>query len=169
MITLQGTLKPEDYIKAHYLNMQPNPWLIYFGIAFLSFCLVICVALTPVSVPLTTTLFMVFTPIFFLVISYVFTLLLVMWNVRRIFAQQKTLQVEYQTVISPEMIESTSENGTMRMRLSDFYKYKVGKDLILLYQSQAIFHIFPRRFFASDEDFNTFLSYLEANLGSPKR
>ncbi len=29
--------------------------------------------------------------------------------------------------------------------------------------------MFPRHFFASEEDFKTFLSYLEANLGSPKR
>jgi hypothetical protein len=57
----------------------------------------------------------------------------------------------------------------MRMRLSDFYKYKVGKDLILLYQSQALFHMFPRRFFSSEEDFKMFRSFLEANLGSPKR
>jgi YcxB-like protein len=67
------------------------------------------------------------------------------------------------------MIETTSEHGTMKMRLSDFHKYKVSKDLILLYPSQVIFHMFPRRCFASEEDFKTFLSYLEANLGNPKR
>lgn len=171
MITLQGKLKPEDYIQAQYLHMQPSPWLMYLGIAFLSFCLVIVVSLTPVSVPLTTILSTVFfNALAPLVVFYVFMLLFVIpWNARRIFAQQKTLQVEYQTVISPEMMESTSEYGTMRMRLSDFNKYKVGKDLILLYHSQLVFHMFPRRFFASEEDFNTFLSYLEANLGSPKR
>ncbi len=169
MITLQCKLKPEDYIKAQYLHMQPSPWFMYLGIALLSFCLVIVAASVPSSVSLATTI-SVFAPILLLGVFYGFMLFLIIpWNVRRIFAQQKTLQVEYQTVISPEMIESTSENGTMRMRLSDFHKYKVGKDLILLYHSQALFHMFPRRFFASEEDFNTFLSYLEANLGSPKR
>lgn len=100
MITLQGKLKPEDYIKAQYLHMQPSSWLMYLGIALLSFCLVIFVALTSVSVPLTTTFsifFSVFVPMFILVVFYVLILLFVMpWNVRRTFAQQKTLQVEYQ-------------------------------------------------------------------------
>lgn len=169
MITLQCKLKPEDYIKAQYLHMQPSPWLKYLGITLLSLCLVVLVASGPSSVSLTTT-FSAFAPIFLLGLLYAFILFAVIpWKVRRIFAQQKTLHVEYQTAISPEMIESTSENGNMRMRLSDFHKYKVGKDLILLYHSQALFHMFPRRFFASEEDFKTFLSYLEANLGSPKR
>jgi YcxB-like protein len=169
MITLQCKLEPEDYIKAQYLHMQPSPWLKYLGIALLSLCLVIVAASVPSSVSLATAI-SVFAPILLLGVIYGFMLLFIIpWNVRRIFAQQKTLHLEYQTVISPEMIESTSENGTMRMRLSDFHKYKVGKDLILLYHSQIVFHMFPRRFFASEEDFNTFLSYLEANLGSPKR
>lgn len=91
------------------------------------------------------------------------------WRIRRIFSQQKAFQVEYQTVISPESLESTSEYGTVRIPLSDFHKYKVGKDLILVYHSSALFYMFPRRFFASDEDFKTFIFYLKANLGSPKR
>ena len=91
------------------------------------------------------------------------------WNVRRIFSQQKTLQVEYETVISPDMIKTTSKNGYVEMPLSDFHRYTVGNDFILLYHSQALFHMFPRRFFESDEDFKTFISYLEASLGRSKR
>lgn len=91
------------------------------------------------------------------------------WNTRRVFLQQKTLHVEHQIMISSEMIETNSEYGVTRMPLSDFCKYKVGKNLILLYQSEALFHIFPRRFFTSEKDFKAFLSYLEAHLGSPKR
>ena len=169
MITLQCKLKPEDYIKAQYLHMRPSPWLKYLGIALLSFWLVILVALAFPSGSLIS-VFDAFTPILFFGLIYVLILFVILpWNGRRIFSQQKTLQAEYEIVISPEMIETTSDHGTMRMRLSDFHKYKVGKDLILLYQSQALFHMFPRRFFTSEEDFRTFLSYLEANLGSPKR
>ncbi len=169
MITLQCKLKPEDYIQAQYLHMRPSPWLKYLGIAFLSFWLVVLVALALSTRSLSSVLSTA-TPILFLCLIYAFILFVILpWNVRRIFSQQKTLQIEYETAISPETIESTSEHGTMRMRLSDFHKYKVGKDLILVYQSQVIFHMFPRRFFSSEADFKTFLSYLEANLGSPKR
>lgn len=169
MITLQCKLKPEDYIKAQYLHMRPSPWLKYLGIALLSLCLVIVVASAFSSIAFEQVA-STFAPLLFLGLLYAFILFVILpWNVRRVFAQQKTLQGEYETIISPEMIETTSEHGTTRMRLSDFYKYKVSKDIILLYQSQALFHMFPRRFFTSEEDFNTFLSYLEANLGKPKR
>jgi membrane protein implicated in regulation of membrane protease activity len=169
MITLkQCKLTPEDYIEAQYLHMRPSPWLKYFGIALMSLLVVVLVALVASSFSFSS-LISVFGVFVYILIFWVIYAVVLPWNVRRIFSQQKTLQGEYETVISPEMLEATSENGTMRMRLSDFYKYKVGKDLILLYQSQALFHMFPRRFFSSEEDFKMFRSFLEANLGSPKR
>jgi YcxB-like protein len=168
MITLNCKLKPEDYIKAQYLHMRPSPWLKYPGIAFLSLWLVFSVASASLSGSLTRA-FRALTPILFFGLFCALILFIILpRNVHRIFLQQKTLQIEYKSVISPEIIESTSEIGTARIRLSDFHKYKVDKDLILLYQSQAIFLIFPRRFFTLEEDFKIFLSYLEANLGSPE-
>lgn len=170
MITLQCKLTPEDYIKANYLHMRPSPWLKYLGMAFLSFFLVFLVSSVPSSVSFATAFIILATMFLFYGLFYAFILLAIIpWKVRRIFSQQKTLQAESETVISPEMMETTSENGTARMRLSDFHKYKVGKDMILLYHSQTLFTMLPRRFFASEEDFKTVLSYLEANLGSPKR
>jgi hypothetical protein len=89
---------------------------------------------------------------------------------QRFSQQQKTLQTEYETVISPEMIEIISEYGSMRMRLSAFSSYSVSKNMIVLYEFSPYwwaipqFYIFPRRFFLSEGHFKTFLSYLKANL-----
>lgn len=169
MITLQGKCEPKDYINAQYLHLRPKPWFKYVAIALLSLCLVILLASASSPDSLLNAL-SIFVPILIWGLFYIFILFVIMpWNMRRIYSQQKILHVEYTTVISPETIESSSKNGTMKMRLSDFHKYKVGKDMILLYQSQALFHMFPRRFFVSEEDFQTFISYLEANLGRPKR
>lgn len=166
MITLQQCkLKPEDYIKAQYLHMRPSPWLKYLCIALLSLYLVLLVASSFRLGSLDSDSYPIFGLIFGLIL---YLYVVIPWNTRRMFSQQKTLQVEHEILISPEMIEITSEHGTTRMRLSEFHTYKVGKDLILLYHSQALFHMFPRRFFALEEDFETFLSYLEANLGSQK-
>ncbi|MEB3283277.1 MAG: thioesterase domain-containing protein [Lyngbya sp.] len=63
-----------------------------------------------------------------------------------------------------EQLEIASEIGTLKMRWSDFHRYKVGKDLVLLYSAPGRFHVFHRRFFDSDEDFQTFVAYLEAHL-----
>lgn len=169
MITLQGKFEPKDYIKAQYLHLRPKPWFKYVVIALLSLCLVILLASASSADSFINALIN-FVPILIFGLFYIFILFVIMpWNVRRIFSQQKTLHSEHTTVISPETIESTSEHGSMKMRLSDFHRYKVGKDMILLYQSQSLFHMFPRRLFASEEDFQTFISYLEANIGRRKR
>jgi YcxB-like protein len=168
MITFRGKLQSADIIKAMYLHMRPRPWLKYLGIALLSLYIVF---LTTGSLLVGFgKFFSLFgPPLLFVLFAVFFVFISIHRNARLTFSQQKTIQDEHETMISPEMIESTSETGTMRLRLSDFYKYKVGKDLILLYQSHLLFHIFPRHFFTSEEDFKTVLSYLQATLGSPKR
>jgi YcxB-like protein len=80
----------------------------------------------------------------------------------------KRLQSEYVVAISPETIDIASEYRSVRMRLSAFQKYRVYNDAIVLYDSWGPFHIFPRRYFPSKEDYQTFLSYLEANLCKPQ-
>ncbi|MEM1253981.1 MAG: YcxB family protein [Cyanobacteria bacterium P01_H01_bin.21] len=167
MITLQCQLKPEDYIQATRLHMRQT-WLKYLALLVLGLYLAIFIHLIVTGSSLALMIERLL-PFSILVLTYgVIYFVIQPWNARRIFSQQKTLQAEYEMVISPDTITSTTKNGYVEMPLSDFHKYKVGKDLILVYQSQALFHMFPRRFFASDEDYNTFLLYLEANLSPAK-
>jgi YcxB-like protein len=172
MITLRYRLRSEDYIKAQYLHMKTDlrPRLLLF-LGTILFYLFFLFAISPFEfsasfIPnsLTSWIFVIF-GMFYL---FLFPFLALPWYARRTFSQRKTLRTEHEAVISPEMIEITSEYGLKRMHLSPLYTYKVCKTLILLYGSPASFHIFPRRFFPSEENYKTFLSYLEANLGNPK-
>lgn len=160
MITLRNQLKPEDYIKAQYLHLRPNPRIIQIGGAIAAFLILACFILYPIEAVIS-----LLAPLVFLAFLYATILFVVFpWQARRIFSQQKSLQGEFEILIFPERIEINSTRGNMRMQLSDFHKYKVNKDMIVLYHSQAMFNIFPRRFFASDAEFKTFISYLKANL-----
>jgi hypothetical protein len=46
-----------------------------------------------------------------------------------------------------------------------FHKWKADKQLILVYHSDALFHIFPRRAFPSTEEFQWFQALLRTKLG----
>jgi YcxB-like protein len=81
-----------------------------------------------------------------------------------LWRQKKTLKTEFETVITREMIETTSEYGSMRLCLPAFHKYKIQEDAIVLYESWGTFHVIPRRSFPSEQDYETFLFYLDANV-----
>jgi hypothetical protein len=168
MLSILCQLTADDYVKAQYLHLRPSPWVKYLvlGLVGLGLAVLVSGALSPF---LLTNLLIAALPILFFGVIYGFILLVIVPSkTRRVFAQQKSLQAQYEIVISPDTIETTSEQGTSRMAITDFYKYKVGQDLVLLYQSQALFHMFPRRVFDSESDFKQFLRYLEANLGHPR-
>lgn len=164
MITLQYKLTLEDRINAYRFTLGLENWLaclslIIFNIVYLVSSYIFggladfydAIKITLLMTFMFFFMFFFFTPFRFLA-----------------FSQQKKFQTEYKAVISPEMIEIISEYRSMRMHLTAFQKYRVSKDLIVLYDSWGLFHIFPRRSFPSQADYLTFLSYLEANLGKPQ-
>jgi YcxB-like protein len=167
-ITLRYRLTPEDVNKAYRfaLELELDNWLYY---------LLSIISLTAylVNSYIFGGLAKFYQDLHFILsITFVYFLYVIaQFRSHRFSQQQKILQTEYETVISPEMIEINSENGLMRMHLSAFQSYKVSKDLIVLYEHRDMvliprFHIFPRRFFLSEGHFKTFLSYLKANLGN---
>lgn len=157
-ITLRYKLTPEDCNKAYRFALGLDNWLShYLGIIFF----IIFLGSSYTKLPLALSF----------MFSFYFHYWIAVFQSNR-FSQWKIFQAEYETVISPETIEITSEYGSMRMCLSAFHRYRVSKDLIVLYECNEHwwlprFHIFPRRFFLSEGHFKTFLSYLKANLGNP--
>ncbi len=168
MITLRYEYTAEDYLKAMKLHMQLRPWQKYLLIFVVSLCLVRVVPIILSGASLIDVLKSFMPLVWFGVLYILIYVLLPRGKVRRIFAQQKSLHRSYETVISPDAITTTFEHGRVTMPIADYYKYKVGKDCVLLYQSQVLFSMFPRRCFASDSDFDTFISYLENHLVQTK-
>ena len=168
MINLNYEYTVEDYLQAMRLHMRLRSWQKYLLIAIVSLSLVRIIPLmTGASLGDVIQALM---PLgLFGIACVVIYVVLPRQKVKRTFSQQKSLQRAYKTVVSPDTITTTSELGQVAMPISDYHQYKVGKDCLLLYTSQSLFNMFPRRFFASDEEFDTFIAYLELHLGQPKR
>lgn len=89
------------------------------------------------------------------------------YSSNKIHKQLKRLRESFDAEITQEKFSTTSSAGTGTMNWTDFHKYKVGKDMVLVYESDVSFHVFPKRWF-SDDDYLTLLKTLKDALGKPK-
>ena len=163
---IQCQIEPNDVLEAQLLHIRPRPVLKWFGLfAILMFTVsaIIHLIITPIRHVSWTPLFM-----FILVAYLVFHFrVLLPRHARKIFTQQKGLQVPYEIEITDDMYSAASERGTSKCPWNEFHKYKRNESTILVYQSDALFHIFQRRWF-TDEQFDELCRILESNLGRPK-
>jgi hypothetical protein len=158
-------LTPEDYVKAIYLNMRPRPlfkWLggfilllLVFTLAVSGFRAVACHDDWVVPAVLVGVL---------AYLTFVFGLRLPA-RLKKIFRQQKSLHSPYQMEITEEFVFTKSVVGESKLTWDYFRKWKEGKTLITLYQSDVMLHIFPKRCFASPDDVAQFRQLLLAKLG----
>lgn len=163
---LHCQIEVSDYVQAQYLHLRPRPLIKWLGIFLI--VLFVLVTLQQIIIPqggrITILPYILIAVGFYLVIIYGIWL---PYRTKKIYKQQKTLQEPFESEISSDEFISTNSLGTARLRWKDFHKYKVGKDMILVYQSDLMFHMFPRRWFC-EGDYERFLEILNSALGKPK-
>jgi YcxB-like protein len=168
-VTFTCQLAPEDYILATRLQLgRVRPflkvllWAIMAPCAALGLFLEVRQALKghPDWMALFLPLAIGYLPLYWYV--------LLPKKMRKIFRQQRALQVPVTVELSASEFKGTSSLGTFRMPLKDFHKWILSKDMILLFHSDAVLHMLPRRCFASQEDFTTAAGYLREALGKEK-
>lgn len=84
------------------------------------------------------------------------------YRARRTYRQQKNLQRSHQFSWDDQAIFFHSEDYEGKIRWSDLLKAREDHSMLLLYQSDALFHLFPKRSFSSPEQFNEFRSHVAA-------
>lgn len=163
---IRASLTTQDYIKAQYVHLRPRPLIKWCGVSLIGLALWVCFVqlFFPPHGRITWRSFVM--------IGLLALLVILFWVVlprtaKTIFGQQKSLQVVREIEITPEGCTSSSAFGVVTMKWKDFHKYKVGRDLILVYHSDPLFQMFPKRWFSADE-YTQFQEYLRANLGAPK-
>lgn len=84
---------------------------------------------------------------------------LVSYQASKIYKQQKGLEKEFELTISDSVLTITADNGHSSHAWSDFHKYKQNKHYLLLYLSDALFFMLPKRQISVD-DLNAIDEYL---------
>jgi hypothetical protein len=167
-MTLRYTIGPSDYKRAMWLHMRPRRFLAVMG----AFLLILMVAILSIA-----------SYRFFTIGRDLHTVLglggglgfICLWfffympyRLRGIYLQQKLLHEELIVEISEAQLITKSLHGQGTMPWEIFHKWKANKQLVLVYQSDAAFHIFPKQAFPLQEEFKTFQSILRSKLGPQK-
>ena len=85
-------------------------------------------------------------------------------KVRRSYAQRKDFQHEISMVVTSAGIEARTEQGYSVKPWRDYLKWKEGKSVFLLYLSDQLFQIVPKRFFAAGGDIDTFRDLIRRSI-----
>jgi hypothetical protein len=99
-------------------------------------------------------------PFFFLAFRYILTPI----QVRRVYDQQSELHKPIDMEITEDKLISSNDYGHSRRPWSDFTKWKEDENLFLLYHSDAIQTMIPKRIFSSQDELNNFRRLLTNNI-----
>lgn len=161
---IKGTYTADDLIAAQRLHLRPRPVLRVVGIVLLALACVAAVAMfvgpvaadTPSVVKWALLASIAYFPILFAV--------LIPYRARRSFRQRKDLQRETSFAASEDGIHLQGENMQGTKPWSDYLKWKEGKRTFLVYLSDNMFHVVPKRFFDPESEVAGFRALLEQKV-----
>jgi YcxB-like protein len=159
-VRFDGQLLWTDFLRSQYLHARPRPWLAVVGAVLLA--LFVWASYVTISrwmnqigswVPLA-----VFGGVLLFGVTYFGVVIPI--NAYRIFRQQKSLNLPFSIEASSEAFCSFNEFGRNTVPWTHFVKWKESRELILLYHSDVLFNLIPKRFFQGKAQLSEFLSFL---------
>ena len=167
MITLTGQLAPDDYLAATNLHMRKRGWkrlawiLVWSVLGVAAFMFGLIALREPSSgLPNLSVILLIF-------IAYLFVRTVYLpRRVRRIFSQQKNLQLPFESTVTDSGIDSTNANGKTHLPWSHVIRWKEGATVFIVYQSDLMFCIVPKRLFTHPEHLDAFRALLTEQVGA---
>ncbi len=164
MVQVQGRVSWSDYLRAQYLHLRPRPsWeragigIVVAGLALLA--VVVWRALSgnpPSRFPYLLVGSLVYLALYFFVF--------VPWRARSLFRRQKVLHVPFRIEADGDGLVISSELGEVRLPWGILRNWKESRRLFLIYHADGLFHLIPKRLFASFEEIEAFRGLLNRNL-----
>ena len=165
MIDVTGMLLPDDYVRAQYLHLRPRLAFKILGV------LIVFAALWAIWYSMSKggligpgwIDYLFFAAIVYLCLSFFVYL---PWKTRRTYRQQKSLQRESRMMFDEAGIVVDNELGHATVPWSDYVKWKENDHLFLLYVSDPVFHVLPKRYFSGADEVEKLRQILQAKIGS---
>lgn len=148
MIAIRQEIRPEDYRRAVYLHLRPRPVFVVAGLLILALAALgsvhrICSADT--RAPST------FVPLASLAFLAVYFFVAVPWRATKHCKQNRFLSHAAECRIDETGLQTRSDLGATEIPWDHLYRWKENKKLALLYVTDAMYFIFPRRLFEPAE------------------
>lgn len=164
MIELRGKLEPADLLSAQRTHFKPGTTSrIVLAVLAAGYVLGFCYSLT-VGPPAGRWLTWSFIggAVYFLFLVALSLLVLLPRRVQRTYRQRKDFQREFTYTITDQGITTTTPDAHQEKPWADVLKWKEGRQNFLLYSSDNLFQLFPKRLFASPTQIDAFRDLLFA-------
>ncbi len=107
----------------------------------------------------------------YLVVAAFLSMFLVVqeWSIRRNWRTNKLIQDRLEGVLDDQGLAVETERGSVRLPWDQLHQWQASPSHLLIYQSTDSFHILPRDFFSSEEDWNAARELAASKLSSRRR
>ena len=163
MITVRGAITAADYAEALRLSIRPRPFFAAIGLALLlaaGWALFETIRKAASGDPVI--------PAILLIGSLLWPIgwywLGISWRAKKIYGQQKAMKEVFELIVSESGFQWSSAHGNSNCDWSYFRKWAEGESMFLLYQSDALMDILPKRHFVEPNAIAEFRSLLEKHL-----
>ncbi|WP_394408140.1 YcxB family protein [Roseateles sp. BYS78W] len=93
------------------------------------------------------------------------------WKVRRLYAQQRSLHQPFSVEIETAGLQFRTENGSGLLPWGNLYRWRESGKVFVLYQSDLLFSLIPKRCFesgAAQDEFRTTLARQVGPVDKPR-
>jgi hypothetical protein len=162
---LKGKIAFEDLMAAQWLHLRPRRTMAAAGILILGLAIFATVDMfLSRRQALTDPMLWALPGILVYLVFFIFVLF--PRKIRRSYSQRKDFQHEISMLVTSDGLETRTEQGHGMKPWDDFLKWKEGKNIFLLYISDHMFHMVPKRFFANHEDIDSFRDVVRRSIGT---
>jgi hypothetical protein len=155
----------EDYKAAQQLHMKPRR-----GFRIVLYPLLVLFALTAICVTINFVKGNCASRSFYILmgcIAYLFFVFAILFpsKWKRIFNQQKFFELTFDYEFTESALCSASELGHVSLPWAKFHKWKENKKMFIVYQSDVLFHLIPKRIFKTEEEISRLRAILTQSIG----
>jgi|GEM_PF-2774836 len=161
---MKVTISPSDYISAIRLGFKPQPvFAVLLG--FLAALALVGLTLAARSALLGRASWVDL--VGFLAICYfpAWYWLYLPWRVRRLYQQQRSIQEPFSVDFEDQGLRFRTSNGEGSLPWHHLHRWRESKSAFVLYQSDALLHILPKRHFEFPVSAAQFREILEREAG----
>jgi hypothetical protein len=168
MITFGGQLTADDDVAANKLHMQRRGWqrvrwIVFWVLLGVGGLLSAEIAVQDPKAGLTPLLLI----LFIAAVQLFVRLFYLPRRVCRVYSQQRSLHLPFEAVCTDSGIDCTSANSRTQLPWSHLIRWKEGATLFVVYQSDLMFNVVPKRGFTQPEHVDEFRGLLTERLGPP--
>ena len=162
---IKGQFQWTDYLAAQLLHLQPSRFVrvaLYgaFSLMTLSFITIFCLFIIG---QLDGNISFILPAFILTIIFPIYRYVLLPNRIKKIFTQQKELSLPVEFEFTETGVHTSNELGNSTRPWTHFIKWKENKEVIMLYHSDVLFNMIPKRFFTDSQQIETFKSFLENN------